>query len=92
MERLRLEILKKMLDDPDYFRRLANTLDYKQIRDLTALAIQHKNFEAILGMLKSNLYAATDALDTKEGVDFITEKAADPNIKMPELYLKHPLK
>jgi len=86
IERLKLEILKKMLDDPDYFKRLANTLDYKQIRELTTLAIQHKNFEAILGMLKSNLYAATDALDSKEGVDFITEKAKDPNMKMPELY------
>ena len=75
-----------MLDDPDYFRRLASTLDYKQIRDLTALAIQYKNFEAILEMLKSNLYAATDALDTKEGVEFITEKAKESPEVMAELY------
>jgi hypothetical protein len=65
---------------------LANTLDYKQIKELTYLAIQHKNLEAMLGLLKSNVYAATDALDCDEGVKFFTEKAKNSETSMAEVY------
>jgi Mg-chelatase subunit ChlD len=65
---------------------LANSLDYKQIKELTYLAIQYKNLEAIMGMLKSNIYAATDALDCEDGVRFFSEKAKESNMMMPELY------
>jgi len=65
---------------------LANTLDYKQIKELTYLAIQHKNLEAILGLLKSNVYASTDALDCDEGVKFFTEKAKNSETSMAEVY------
>ncbi len=65
---------------------MANTLDYKQIKELTYLAIQHKNLEAMLGLLKSNVYAATDALDCDEGVQFFTEKARNSEASMAEVY------
>jgi len=50
------------------------------------LAIEHKNIEAIRGLLKSNLYAATDALDCREGVEFFSEKADESPEIMPEIY------
>ncbi|MFX1276575.1 MAG: VWA domain-containing protein [Promethearchaeota archaeon] len=71
---------------PDYYRHLANTLDYKEIKELTYLAIQYKNLEAIMGMLKSNVYAATDALDCEEGVKFFSEKAEESSAFVPEVY------
>ncbi|MCK4781130.1 MAG: VWA domain-containing protein, partial [Candidatus Lokiarchaeota archaeon] len=61
-------------------------LDYKQIKELTYLAIQHKNLEALMGLLKANVYASTDALDTEEGVKFFSEKAAESGDFMPEVY------
>ncbi|MFX1590801.1 MAG: hypothetical protein ACFFC1_21925, partial [Promethearchaeota archaeon] len=60
-EILRFEIIRKKKKKPDYYHHLANSLDYKQIKDLTYLAIEYKNLEAIIGLLKSNVYAATDA-------------------------------
>jgi len=42
--------------------------------------------EAILGLLKSNVYAATDALDCDEGVQFFSEKAKSSEISMAEVY------
>ncbi len=65
---------------------MANTLDYKKIKELTYLAIQYKNLEAILGLLKSNVYASTDALDCDEGVKFFTEKAKNSEASMAEVY------
>jgi Mg-chelatase subunit ChlD len=85
-EILRLEIIRSKKKKPDYYRILANTLDYKQIKEMTYLAIQYKNLEAIMGMLKSNVYAATDALDCEEGVKFFTEKSKESNLVMPEIY------
>jgi Mg-chelatase subunit ChlD len=61
-------------------------LDYKQIKELTYVAIQYKNLEAIIGLLKSNVYAATDAIDTDEGVRFFSEKAKESGEFMPEIY------
>jgi Mg-chelatase subunit ChlD len=83
---LRYEIIRRKRRKSDYYLHLANTLDYKQIKELTYLAIQYKNLEAIMGMLKSNVYAATDALDCDEGVRFFTEKAKDANSTMAEVY------
>ena len=85
-EILRLEIIRKKKKKPDYYRFLANSLDYKQIKEMTYLAIQYKNLEAIMGMLKSNIYAATDALDCEDGVKFFTEKSKESNMVMPEIY------
>ena len=65
---------------------MANTLDYKKIKELTYLAIQYKNLEAVLGLLKSNVYASTDALDCDEGVKFFTEKAKNSETSMAEVY------
>jgi len=39
-----------------------------------------------LGLLKSNVYAATDALDCDEGVQFFSEKAKNSEISMAEVY------
>ncbi|MBD3254236.1 MAG: VWA domain-containing protein [Candidatus Lokiarchaeota archaeon] len=85
-EILRREIIRKKKKKPDYYQHLANTLDYKQIKEMTYLAIQHKNLEAIMGMLKSNIYAATDALDCDEGVKFFSEKSKESPEIMPEVY------
>ena len=85
-EILRMEIIRKEKRKPGYFEKLANTLDYKAIKELTYLAIQYKNLDAIKGLIKSNIYAATDALDSEEGVEFFSEKAEDAGDFMPELY------
>lgn len=61
-------------------------MDYKEIKELTYMAIQAKNLEAIMGMLKSNVYAATDALDCDEGVKFFSEKAEESSAFVPEVY------
>ena len=74
-ELLKFEIIRKKKKKPDYYRHLANTLDYKEIREMTNLAIEYKNLEAIMGLLETNVYAATDALDTEEGIKFFTEKS-----------------
>jgi len=50
------------------------------------LSIQQKNLEAIMGLLKSNVYAATDALDCDEGVKFFSEKAENSEASMAEVY------
>ncbi|TFG27354.1 MAG: VWA domain-containing protein [Promethearchaeota archaeon] len=86
MDILRLEIIRKKKKKPDYYKHLANSLDYKQIKELTYMAIQYKNLEAIMGMLKANIYAATDALDCEDGVKFFSEKAKESPELMPEIY------
>ncbi|NVM36430.1 MAG: VWA domain-containing protein [Candidatus Lokiarchaeota archaeon] len=80
------EIIRKKRKKPEYYKHLANTLDYKQIKELTYLAIQHKNLEALIGLLKANVYAATDVLDTDEGVKFFSEKTTESGDFMPEVY------
>jgi Mg-chelatase subunit ChlD len=85
-EILEYEIIRKKKKKPDYYRHLADTLDYKQIKELTYLAIKHKNLEALMGLLKANVYASTDALDCDEGVQFFSEKAAESGDFMPEVY------
>ncbi|MFX1390640.1 MAG: VWA domain-containing protein [Promethearchaeota archaeon] len=85
-EILEYEIIRSKRKKPDYYKHLANTLDYKQIKELTYLAITHKNLEALMGLLKANVYAATDALDTEDGVKFFSEKAAESGDFMPEVY------
>ncbi|MEJ2277842.1 MAG: VWA domain-containing protein [Candidatus Lokiarchaeota archaeon] len=65
---------------------MASTLDYKEVKEATYLAIEYKNLEAIRGLIKSNVYAATDALDCEKGVKFFSEKAKETNMVMPELY------
>ena len=39
-----------------------------------------------MGLLKANVYAATDAMDTEEGVKFFVEKAKDAGEFMSEIY------
>ncbi|MFX0155773.1 MAG: VWA domain-containing protein [Candidatus Hodarchaeota archaeon] len=39
-----------------------------------------------MGLLKANVYASTDALDTEEGIQFFSEKAAESGDFMPEVY------
>jgi Mg-chelatase subunit ChlD len=39
-----------------------------------------------MGLLKANVYASTDALDTEEGVQFFAEKATESGDFMPEVY------
>ncbi|MGV9172380.1 MAG: VWA domain-containing protein [Promethearchaeia archaeon] len=85
-EILRYEIIRQKKKKPKYYRNLANSLDYKNVKDMTYLAIKHKNLEAVMGLLKSNVYAATDALDSQEGLKFFSEKSKEASSVMPELY------
>ena len=39
-----------------------------------------------MGLLKSNIYAAADALDTEDGVKFFSEKAKESGTSMTEVY------
>ncbi len=50
------------------------------------MAVKHKNIEAIMGLLKANVYAATDVLETEEGVKLFAEKAKESGDFMPEIY------
>ena len=83
---LRFEIIRKKKKKPDYYRHLANTLDYKERREMTNLAVEYKNLEAIMGLLETNVYAATDALDTEDGIKFFMEKSKESGLMMPEIY------
>jgi Mg-chelatase subunit ChlD len=85
-EILEYEIARKKKKKPDYYKHLANSLAYKEIKALTYLAIQHKNLEAIMGLLKANVYAATDVMDSEEGVEFFSEKVKNSGDFMPEIY------
>ncbi|MEJ2249094.1 MAG: hypothetical protein P8Y97_05465 [Candidatus Lokiarchaeota archaeon] len=73
-----MEIIRKRKKRPESYYRLASTLDYKEVKEATYLAIEYKNLEAIRGLIKSNVYAATDALDCEKGVKFFSEKAKVP--------------
>ncbi|MHA1987303.1 MAG: VWA domain-containing protein [Promethearchaeota archaeon] len=42
--------------------------------------------DAVMGLLKSNVYAATDILDSEDGVKFFSEKVKDAGDFMPEVY------
>jgi len=53
---------------------------------LTQLAIESDNLDAVMGLLKANVYAATDILDTEDGVRFFAEKAKEAGDFMPEIY------
>ncbi len=46
-----------------------------------------------MGLLKANVYAAADVLDTEEGVKFFAEKAKESGDFMPEVYffIRHPI-
>jgi len=48
--------------------------------------MQSDNLDAVMGLLKSNVYAATDILDTEEGVKFFSEKIKEAGDFMPEIY------
>ncbi|TXT54699.1 MAG: von Willebrand factor type A domain protein [Promethearchaeota archaeon] len=85
-EILKYEIIRKKKKKPESYSRLARDLDYKSVKELTYCAIEHKNLAAIHGLIKSNVYAATDALDCDEGVKFFSEKSKESNSSMPELY------
>ncbi len=53
---------------------------------MTQLAIESDNLDAVMGLLKANVYAATDILDTEDGVRFFAEKAKEAGDFMPEIY------
>jgi len=61
-------------------------LDYKTIQRLTRLAIESDNLDALLGLIKANVYAATDVLNTEEGVQFFSEKVQESGDFMAEIY------
>jgi Mg-chelatase subunit ChlD len=83
---LKYEIIRKKKKKPESYSRLARDLDYKSIKDLTYYAIQNKNMAAIHGLIKSNVYAAVDALECDDGARFFSEKAKENDSNMPELY------
>ena len=83
---LEYEIARKKRKKPDYYKHLADTLDYQTIKRLTQLAIAADNLDAVMGLLKANVYAATDILDTEDGVRFFSEKVKDQGDFMPEVY------
>ncbi|MFW9875608.1 MAG: VWA domain-containing protein [Candidatus Thorarchaeota archaeon] len=85
-EILEYEIIRKKRKKPDYYLGLSNTLDYKTIKNMAYLAIQYKNLEALMGLLKANVYATTDVLDTEEGIQFFAEKSKESGDFMPEIY------
>ncbi|KKL79993.1 hypothetical protein LCGC14_2009260 [marine sediment metagenome] len=68
-------------------------MDYKTIQRLARLAIKSDNLDALLGLIKANIYAATDVLNTEEGVQFFSEKAQESGDFMPEIYffIRHPV-
>ena len=50
------------------------------------------NLDALLGLIKANVYAATDVINTEEGVQFFSEKTQESGDFMPEIYffIRHP--
>ncbi|MHA1340464.1 MAG: vWA domain-containing protein [Promethearchaeota archaeon] len=56
---------------------MSKTLNFLEIKEMTKIAMQKNNVQAVMGFLKSNLYAATSALATQEGDLFIQRQAQD---------------
>jgi len=52
-------------------------MNFLDVKKLTLLAMQHNNLEAVMGFLKSNLYAVVSALATKEGDLFLQRQAKE---------------
>ncbi|MBD3352036.1 MAG: VWA domain-containing protein [Candidatus Lokiarchaeota archaeon] len=60
---------------PEYYEHLSRTLGFLDVKDMTRLAMAEDNVNAVKAMLKTNLYAATSALATNEGSQFLQRQA-----------------
>ncbi len=58
---------------PKFYENLSKSLPFTEIKDLTSLAIQNQNAEAVMALLKTNVFAASSALFTNEGASFLSE-------------------
>jgi len=58
---------------PIFYERFSRSLPFTEIKDLASLAIHHQNYEAIMVLLKMNVFAASSALFTNEGATFFSE-------------------
>jgi Mg-chelatase subunit ChlD len=59
---------------PEYYEHLSRSLGFLEIKDMTRIAIQYNNPTAVLSLLKTNLYAATSALSTSSGAQFLSQQ------------------
>ncbi|MHA1871112.1 MAG: vWA domain-containing protein [Promethearchaeota archaeon] len=72
---------------PEYYEYLSKSLGYLEVKRATETAIKYNNPEAVLALLRTNLYAASSALTTNEGAKFLSrqEKSTQGN-KLTEIF------
>ena len=62
---------------PEYYEQLSRTMGFLDVKELTKLAMEEDNVNAVMALAKTNLYAATSAMSTKEGDQFLQRQASN---------------
>jgi Mg-chelatase subunit ChlD len=70
---LEAEIIRGKMK-PEYYEHLSRSMGYLDIKSLTETAIKYNNSKAVMSLLKANVYAATSALSTKQGSQFLSQQ------------------
>ncbi|MHA1727990.1 MAG: vWA domain-containing protein [Promethearchaeota archaeon] len=85
---LKVEIIKGR-KKPEYYEHLSQTLGFKDIKDMADLAIKYNNPKALISLMKTNLYAATSALSTDKGAEFLSkqEKSTQGNMLVEMFFM-----
>ncbi len=83
---LQHEIVRKKASQSGY-KRLSDHLGFKDIKDMTNLAIRRNNIEALMGVAQSNIYAATAELSKPKYNQFFAQKYKEQKDNfIPQLY------
>ncbi len=70
---LEVEIIKGN-KKPEYYEHLSRSLSFLDVKDMAKTAIKYNNPKALISMMKTNLYAASSALSTEEGAEFLSKQ------------------
>jgi Mg-chelatase subunit ChlD len=73
--------------DHDQYRRLANDLGFKDIKEMTQLAVQEDNIDALMSLAQNNVYAVTAELNHEKYKQFFSKKEQEDRADfIPNLY------
>ena len=83
---LQAEIVRNKSNRRNY-RKLAQNLGFKEIKKMTALAVEENNVSALMGIAQANIYAATAELSNPNYSNFFSEKyKSQKDSFIPQLY------
>lgn len=60
---------------PEFYEQLSRTMGFLDVKELTKLAMEKDNVNAVMALAKTNVYAATSAMSTQEGDEFLQRQA-----------------